>query len=64
MTREYTNKLLEMIEDGLLDKDLVIIAFCKYMSEDEVKDLMECNDFLFEDEESEEVEKWKAKEKF
>ena len=40
--REYTNKLLEMVEDGILDKDNVIMAFCKYMSEDDVKDLMEC----------------------
>lgn len=53
MSRKYTTELLEMIENGLLDKDLVITAFCKYMSEDEVKDLMEHNEFILEDEENE-----------
>lgn len=54
MGKKYTNQLLEMIEQGLLDKDTVIMACVKYMSEDEVKDMMECNDFLFDNlEESE-----------
>ena len=55
MTREYTNKLLEMVEEGLLDRDSVIMACVKYMSEDEVKDMMECNEFI-EDENDEETE--------
>ena len=50
MSRKYTNKLLEMIEEGLLDKDNVIMACVKYMSEDEVKDMMESNEFLEEEE--------------
>lgn len=49
-TREYTNKLLEMVEDGLLDKDTVIMACVKYMSESDVKDVMEINEFLLEEE--------------
>lgn len=49
MCREYTNKLLEMIEDGL-SADTVVMAFCKYCSEDEVKDLMECNELIDEKE--------------
>lgn len=53
MTREYTNKLLEMIDEGLLDKDTVIMACVKYMSEDDVKDMMHCNEFLTEEEEEE-----------
>jgi hypothetical protein len=55
MPRQYTNKLLEMVEDGLLDRDSVIMACVKYMSEDEVKDMMECNEFI-EDENEEETE--------
>ena len=54
MTRKYTNLLLEMIEDGLLDRDTVITACVLYMSEDEVQDMMESNEFIpeqFEDEE-------------
>ena len=54
MTREYTTKLLEMVDEGLLDRDNVIMACVKYMSEDDVRDMMECNGFINEDEESEE----------
>jgi hypothetical protein len=50
MTREYTNKLLDGIEEGLYDKDIVILAFCKYMSEDDVKDMMSANEMLVEEE--------------
>lgn len=55
MARTYTNKLLEMIEEGLLDKDNVIIACVNYMSEADVKDMMECSDFITEEENEEEV---------
>lgn len=56
MTREYTNKLLEMVEDGVLDRDNVIMACVKYMSEDEVRDMMHCNEFIDEEETEEETE--------
>ena len=46
MTREYTNLLLEKIEEGLLDKDTVILAFCKYLSESDVEDMMRVNEML------------------
>ena len=52
MTRKMTNKLLEAIEDGTLDKDTVIMAFCKYMSEDDVADMCHHNE-LFNDSEEE-----------
>lgn len=50
-TREYSNKLLEMVEEGLLDKDLVIMAFVKYMSEDAVEDMMRCNEMIIDEDE-------------
>lgn len=53
MTREYTCKLLEMVEHGLLDRDDVIMACVKYMSEDEVRDMMHANEFTSEEEETE-----------
>lgn len=56
-TREYTNKVLEAVEEGLLDRDLVIMACLKYMSEADVKDMCEANEF-FEEEEDEEEEEW------
>ena len=54
MPRKYTNQLLDMIEDGRLDRDTVIMACVKFMSEYEVQDMMEANEFIeeqFEDEE-------------
>ena len=59
MTCKYTDLLLEMIEDGLLDRDTVITACVLYMSEDQVQDMMESNRFIpeqFEDEEEEDDE--------
>jgi hypothetical protein len=45
-TRKATNLLLRAIEDGLLDRDTVIMACVKYMSEDDVRDMCLCNEFL------------------
>ena len=56
MTRKYTNKLREMIEQGILDKDSVIMACVKYMSEDEVEDMMQHNDFIVEEDEEQDDE--------
>ena len=53
MSRKYTNKLYQMIEDGLISKDYVITACLKYMSEDDVKDMMEYNEMLHEEYEEE-----------
>lgn len=62
MPREYTNKLLEMVEDGLLDRDTVILACVKYMSESDVQDMMESNEFVLEEDEDDgqptEQEEW------
>lgn len=54
MARKFTNQLLEMIDAGLLDKDTVIMACVKYMSEDDVADMMHANEFIVEEEEEEE----------
>ena len=56
MAREYTNKLLEMVEEGILNKDTVIMACVKFMTEDQVQDMMEANEFILEDEDDDEVD--------
>lgn len=43
MVREYTNKFLEYIDEGLLTSESVVNMCLKYMSEDEVKDMWESN---------------------
>ena len=68
MTRKYTNMLLDMIDEGIIDRDLVITACLKYMSEDDVQDMMEANEFIeeqFEDEDEEdgqpdEAQEWES----
>ena len=54
--RQATNKLLEMVEEGMLDRDSVILACVKYMSEDQVRDMCHMNEFFegTEDEDEEE----------
>ena len=44
--RQYTEQLLEMIEDGILDHDHVINCMTSYMSEDDVKDMMITNELV------------------
>ena len=52
MPRKITNRVYEMIDEGLLSNELVVNACMKYMSEDDVADMAECNEFIT----SEEVE--------
>jgi len=51
MPRQQTNYLLELIDSGLLDARAVVTMALKYMSEDEVADMMRINDVLVEDDE-------------
>ena len=36
MIRQATDKILQMVEEGVLDRDTVIMSCLKYMSEDDV----------------------------
>jgi len=64
--RKYTNMLLDMVDEGVIDRDLVITACLKYMSEDDVQDMMEANEFIeeqFEDEDDgqpDEAQEWES----
>ena len=51
MARKQTNYLLELIDSGMLSADDVVTMALKYMSEDEVADMMRINDILVEDDE-------------
>jgi hypothetical protein len=56
MTREYTIKLLNMMDQGLISaKDVAEMAL-GYLSEDDVHDMMLANDILDEDEDEDEDE--------
>ena len=56
MSRETTTRLLEMVDDGVLDARTLALACLKYMSEDDVEDMAKANEFLEEEEEPEEEE--------
>lgn len=53
-TRKATNRLLEMISEGTLDPNEVVMMCVKWMSEDDVKAMCEANEINLEDEEDEE----------
>jgi hypothetical protein len=53
MVRKVTNELLDLIGEGVLDADTVVMACLKYMSEDEVADMAHINGLLEQDEEDE-----------
>jgi hypothetical protein len=53
-TRQATERVLQLVEDGLLDRDTVIMACLKYMSEDDVADMAQANEFFYDDESDDE----------
>jgi hypothetical protein len=53
-TREFTNKLLEAVDEGLIDPSYALAAALSYMSEAEVKDMCDVNEFFFYEDEDEE----------
>ena len=55
MAREYTSRLLELVEEGMFDKDLLIEALANWMSENDVRELVQAEGWVgFFDEEEEE----------
>jgi hypothetical protein len=51
--REYTSKLIAMMDDGMISAEAVAEMALAYMSEDDVKDMCRANDLLLDDEEDE-----------
>ena len=49
--RKNTNRLLEMVENEEIDKYTVILMCVKWMSEDDVTEMMRVNELFEEDEE-------------
>ena len=49
MLREYTNKIIEMAEEGIIDWEDIARAALNWMSEDDVRD-MAYDNLILEDE--------------
>ena len=64
MTREYTTKLLEMMDEGMISAEAVAEMALAYMSEDDVKDMVRSNDLMpwLEDDEDDEPDVSEAQE--
>ena len=52
-SRRYTTALLDMVEQGVVDKDSLIQDLLGWMSEDEVEEFARRNDYLQADPEDE-----------
>ena len=55
-SRRYTAELLDMVDQGLIDKDSLIQDLLGWMSEEEVKQFARSNDYIPNDPEDEEDE--------
>ena len=56
--REYTSKLIAMMDEGLISAEFVAEMALAYMSEDDVKDMCRANDLLIGEDDEEEDEEW------
>jgi hypothetical protein len=56
--REYTSKLMAMMDEGLISAEAVAEMALAYMSEDDVKDMCRANDLLLDEEDDEAEEEW------
>ena len=50
MSREKTDRLLELIEEGVLHESTVLMACLKYMSEAEVSEMARLNEIYLDEE--------------
>jgi hypothetical protein len=61
--RTQTNKLLEMMDEGVISAQAIAEMALSYMSEDDVADMMRANDILEEDEDDgqpDEAQEWES----
>ena len=63
--REYTSKLIAMMDEGLISAEAVAEMALAYMSEDDVADMMRANDILLDEEDEDdgqpdEAQEWES----
>ena len=60
--RTQTNKLLEMMDEGLISAQAVAEMALSYMSEDDVADMMRANDILEDEDDGQpsEAQEWES----
>lgn len=45
----YTDALMEMVENGMVDTEFLILGFCKWLGESGVRDFCKANEYIMED---------------
>lgn len=58
-SRQYSNALSEMVDDGVVDKGRLIRDLINWMSEDDIRDFMIANEYVdsdYDDEDEEDEE--------
>ena len=45
----YTDALMDMVEDGIVDKDFLILSFCKWLGEAGVREFCRENEYIMHD---------------
>ena len=61
--RTQTNRLIDMMDEGLISAQAIAEMALSYMSEDDVADMMRANDILEEDEDDgqpDEAQEWES----
>jgi len=60
--REFTSKLIAMMDEGLISAEAVAEMALAYMSEDDVADMMRANDILLDEDDGQpdEAQEWES----
>lgn len=59
--RTQTNRLIDMMDEGLISAQAIAEMALAYMSEDDVADMMRANDILDEDDgQPDEAQEWES----
>ena len=56
--RKSTNKIMELIDEGMLDKDEVLLTALNYLSEADVTEMAYKNDWIDEDKDTDFFDDW------
>lgn len=54
-TRKATNKVLEMVDEGMLNPRDILVMALRWMSEDDVKAMCEANEINLEEEQEDDI---------
>ena len=55
---DFRDVAFELVEDGMVDPMMMLTAALKYMSQDEVKDMLEINELMPEEDEDDGQPDW------